>query len=519
MSVKVPEKIKQQEINAIAWQACDTFRGVVDPSQYKDYILIFLFLKYISDVWKDHYEEYKKQYGDDETRIRRKLERERFVLPKGCSFDELYEQRDADNIGELINIALDKIEEANKAKLEGVFRNIDFNSEAALGKTKDRNRRLKNLIEDFANPKLDLRPSRYGGNIEDIIGNTYIYLIEQFATQSGKKAGDFYTPQMISILLAKLVAPKPGDKILDPACGSGSLLIEAGKSVGDDNFALYGQEVNGSTWALARMNMFLHGMDSARIEWCDTLNSPALVELDKLMRFNVVVANPPFSLDKWGAENAERDQYNRFWRGVPPKSKGDYAFITHMIETALPKEGRVGVVVPHGVLFRGAAEGRIRRKLIEENVLDAVIGLPDKLFPTTSIPVAILVFDRSREKGGPNEARKDVLFIDASQEFVSAKTQNQLLDVAVNEIVRIYRERAVVEKASQPPLSIYSYKATPEELEENDFNLNIPRYVDTFEEEEEIDVAAVQQEIEQLENELAAVRTKMRDYLKELGVS
>jgi type I restriction enzyme M protein len=517
MTTSKIEKIKQEEINAIAWKACDTFRGVVDPSQYKDYILIFLFLKYISDVWKDHYNEYKKQFGKDEDRLRRRLERERFVLPKGCSFDELYEQREADNIGELINIALDKIEEANKAKLEGVFRNIDFNSEAALGKTKDRNRRLKHLIEDFNNPKLDLRPSLYGHKVEDIIGNTYIYLIENFGRDS-KKAGEFYTPHMVSHLLAKVIAPKSGDKIFDPACGSGSLLIEAGRNVGSDNFALFGQEVNGSTWALARMNMFLHGMDSARIEWCDTLNSPTLVELDKLMRFNVVVANPPFSLDKWGYENAEADRFNRFWRGVPPKSKGDYAFITHMIETALPREGRVGVVVPHGVLFRGAAEGRIRQKLIHENVLDAVIGLPDKLFPTTSIPVAILVFDRSREKGGINEARKDILFIDACQEFISAKTQNLVTEATVEEVCRIHRERLVVEKASNPELRIYSYKAMPEELAENDFNLNIPRYVDTFEAEDEIDVAAVQQEIEQLEGELVIVRAKMRDYLKELGV-
>jgi type I restriction enzyme M protein len=518
MSTVAPDKIKQEEINSIAWKACDTFRGVVDPSQYKDYILIFLFLKYINDVWKDHFEEYKKQFGDDEDRLQRRLERERFVLPKGCSFDELFAQRDADNIGELINIALDKIEEANKAKLEGVFRNIDFNSEAALGKTKDRNRRLKNLLEDFANPKLDLRPSRYGNKIEDIIGNTYIYLIERFASDAGKKAGDFYTPYMVSHLLAKVVAPKPGDKIFDPSCGSGSLLIEAGRNVGSDNFALYGQEVNGSTWALARMNMFLHGMDSARIDWCDTLNSPTLVELDKLMRFNVVVANPPFSLDKWGHENAETDRFNRFWRGVPPKSKGDYAFITHMIESAFPREGRVGVVVPHGVLFRGASEGRIRQKLIEDNVLDAVIGLPDKLFPTTSIPVAILVFDRSREKGGPNEARKDILFIDASQEVVNAKTQNLINEAAVAEIVRIHQNRLVIEKASNPPLKIYSYKASPEELAENDFNLNIPRYVDTFEEEEEIDIKAVQDEIEKLEEELVTVRTKMREYLEELNV-
>ena len=234
----------------------------------------------------------------------------------------------------------------------------------------------------------------------DIIGECYIYLISRFASDAGKKAGEFYTPAAVSRLLAGLAAPQPGNTICDPACGSGSLLIRAAEQVGSDNFALYGQEVNGATWALARMNMFLHAKDAARIEWCDTLNSPALIEGDHLMRFDIVVANPPFSLDKWGAEDAPKDQYGRFWRGVPPKSKGDYGFITHMIEIAKRHSGRVAVIVPHGVLFRGGAEGRIRQALIEENLLDAVVGLPANLFTTTGIPVAVLIFDRSREEGG-----------------------------------------------------------------------------------------------------------------------
>lgn len=500
-------KIEQKDINNAAWAACDTFRGVVDPAQYKDYILVMLFLKYISDVWKDHYEEYRKQYGNDDTRIRRKLERERFVLPAGASFYDLYEQRNEPNIGELINEALDAVEEANKAKLEGVFRNIDFNSEASLGKTKDRNRRLKHLLEDFNKPQLDMRPSRVS---EDVIGNTYIYLIERFASDAGKKAGEFYTPHKVSELVAKLAAPKPGDRICDPACGSGGLLIEAAREVGSRDYALFGMEVNGSTWALARMNMFLHGADAARIEWCNTLTSPALVENDRLMKFNVVVANPPFSLDKWGAEEAESDRFNRFWRGVPPKSKGDWAFISHMVEAALEKEGRVAVVVPHGVLFRGGAEGRIRQKMIEENLLDAVIGLPGNLFPTTSIPVAILVFDRSREKGGANQTRKDVLFIDASgkENYVPGKNQNTLSEAHIQRIVATYQARKNVDK--------YAHVASMDEIKENDFNLNIPRYVDTFEEEEEIDIDAVQQEIDRLEQELAAVRAKMKEKLAEI---
>ncbi len=501
------DQLTQNQVNQTAWAACDTFRGVVDAGQYKDYILVMLFLKYISDLWNDHVENYRKQYGGDDARIRRRLERERFILPKGSSFYDLYEQRNEANIGELINIALEKIEDTNRAKLEGVFRNIDFNSEANLGRVKDRNRRLKNLLEDFAKPALDLRPSRV---TEDIIGECYIYLISRFASDAGKKAGEFYTPAAVSRLLAKLVAPVPGDTICDPACGSGSLLIRAAEEVGSDNFALYGQEVNGATWALARMNMFLHAKDAARIEWCDTLNSPALIEGDHLMKFDIVVANPPFSLDKWGAEHAAADQYNRFWRGVPPKSKGDYAFITHMIEIARRQSGRVAVIVPHGVLFRGGSEGKIRQALIEENLLDAVVGLPANLFTTTGIPVAILVFDRSREQGGANESRKEILFIDASREFTPSKTQNLMSDEQIQKVLDTYRTRAELDK--------YSHLATPEEIKENEYNLNIPRYVDTFEPEEEIDVAALQKEIDRIEGELAEVRGRMAGYLKELGV-
>jgi type I restriction enzyme M protein len=315
----------------------------------------------------------------------------------------------------------------------------------------------------------------------------------------------------VSRLLAKLAGPKPGDTICDPACGSGSLLIRAAEEVGSDNFALFGQEVNGATWALARMNMFLHAKDSARIEWCDTLNSPTLIEGDRLMKFDVVVANPPFSLDKWGAEHAAEDQYHRFWRGVPPKSKGDYGFITHMVEIAKRQSGRVAVIVPHGVLFRGGAEGAIRKALIEENLLDAVVGLPANLFTTTGIPVAVLVLDRSREEGGANEGRKDVLFINASEEFTSGKTQNIMDDAHITKVVETYRERKDIDK--------FSHVARPQEIAENEFNLNIPRYVDTFEAEEEIDVAALQRQINTLEAELADVRSRMAGYLMELGVN
>lgn len=497
------KKINQEEINSILWKACDTFRGAVDASEYKNYILVMLFVKYISDVWQEHYQSLKEKYGDNEEMILRRMQRERFVLPKGCSFQDLYSQRNESNIGEIINIALEHIEETNKQKLSGVFRNIDFNSEANLGQTKDRNTRLKHLLEDFNDTRLDLRPSRVG-NL-DVIGNAYEYLIAKFAAGAGKKAGEFYTPAEVSELIAELVNPQAGERISDPACGSGSLLIKCGNQLlknGTKDFALYGQEITGSTWALAKMNMFLHGMDNARIEWGDTIRSPKLIEDDTTMKFEVVVANPPFSRDKWGYDEAGNDPYKRFHRGLPPKSKGDYAFISHMIETTTKDSGRVGVVVPHGVLFRGASEGIIRQKLVEENLLDAVIGLPANLFYGTGIPAAVLVFKRNRTENY-------VLFIDASREYGDSKNQNRLRQSDIDKIVSTYQTRETVDK--------YAYLASFDEIKENDFNLNIPRYIDTFEEEEEIDIDGVQAEIIQLETRLDEVKQEMAGYLKELG--
>jgi len=494
--------INQDEINNVAWRACDTFRGTIDPAQYKDYILVMLFVKYLSDVWRDKCEEYEKEYKGDKERVKRRLTRERFILPDGCDYYSLYAKRNEANIGELINVALEKIEDENKAKLEGVFRNIDFNSEANLGQTKERNKRLKELLEDFAGEEMDLRPSRVGK--EDIIGNTYQYLIGRFASDAGKKGGEFYTPGEVSELLAKLLAPKKGSRICDPTCGSGSLLIQVGDQVGDNDYSLYGQEMNGSTWALCRMNMLVHNKDAARIEWGDTINNPKLIEKDALMKFDTVVANPPFSLDKWGADTADADKFHRFHRGVPPKSKGDYAFISHMVETAVEGSGKVGVIAPHGVLFRGGGEGRIRQALIEENAPECVIGLPEKLFFGTGIPAVIMIFNRGKKT-------KDVLFIDASREFVEGTNQNKLGSEHIAKIVATYKAFKTADK--------YAYRATFDEIKENDFNLNIPRYVDTFEPEKPVNLKAVQKEIDDLENQLTGVRKQMAGYLKELNLA
>lgn len=498
--------INQDEINAILWKACDTFRGTIDPSEYKNYILVMLFVKYVSDVWFDHREQYERQYAGNPERVERVLSREPFILPAGADYYTLLQLRNHPNLGEEINIALEKIEDANVEKLTGVFRNIDFNSESALGRTADRNERLKNLLNDFNDPRLDLRPSRVGS--VDVIGNAYEYLIGRFASDAGKKAGEFYTPPEVSTLLAHLLDPQPGERICDPACGSGSLLIKCARQVGSGNYAIYGQEANGSTWALCMMNMLLHNMPATTrsIHWGDTLRNPQIREGSALMPHNVVVANPPFSLDKWGADNAAADQYNRFWRGIPPKSKGDYAFISHMIETTYREEsqnGRVGVIVPHGVLFRGSSEGKIRQQLIDDNLLDAVIGLPANLFYGTGIPAAILIFKR-------HKTTDSVLFIDASRDFEPGTNQNRLRPADLDRIASTYAARQSVER--------YAYHATHAEIAANDYNLNIPRYVDTFEAEDAVDLKAVQAEIDALESQLTDVKARMAAYLNELGL-
>ena len=499
------KQFTQDELNKVLWAAADSSRTSVGADVYKDYALTMLFFKYLSDKSKAEYEKLKERFGDDVARIDAKMKTSRFYIPPNSSFDEVYAQKEQDNIGEIINVALRQIEDHNKDKLAGVF-SVDFNSESVLGKPQQRNNMMRNLLTDFK--KIDLDNTG-----EDIIGNSYMYMIEKFGADAGKKAGEFFTVTAVAELVARLARPKPGDRISDPAVGSGGLLLLAGEEVrkqGSNNFALYGQEAKGQTYQLARMNMFLHGMDQARIEWGDTLNNPMLVENDGLMKFDVNVANPPFSLKKWGAESADADQYNRFWRGIPPKDKGDYAFITHMIETLKPQSGRMAVIVPHGVLFRGGAEGKIRQQLIEENIIDAVIGLAPGFFQTTGIPVAILVIDRAREKGGARENDKDILFIEASKEFKPGKAQNTLTKENADKIVDTFIQRKEVEK--------FSHIANLDEIKENDYNLNITRYVDTFEEEEEVDIAETIRQIEAINPQLEKLEAEMKHYLKELGI-
>ncbi len=514
----------RQNIESTLWKACDSFRGKIDSSRYKDYILSMLFVKYLSDVYTETREKYLEQYDGDERRVERAMSRERFVMDEASTFSYLYANRNDSEIGQKINVALAAIENNNSSKLHNVFRAIDFNSSVDFGEPKEKNAILKNLLEDFKD--LDLRPTEL--DTVDIIGDSYEYMIANFASDAGKKGGEFYTPSKVSELVAKLVAPKENDRIYDATCGSGGLLLKAFKEVGSNKTHLYGQEKNMQTWALCRMNMFLHNVDDATIWQGDTLSNPGNIENDKLMKFQCIVANPPFSLDKWDSgflpdtENeggkkakmsAELDAYHRFDWGVPPSSKGDYAFVLHMLCSLDDSTGRMGIILPHGVLFRGASEGRIRQTIVEQfNFLDAVIGLPANLFYGAGIPACILIFRKDR---GTNDK---VLFVDASGEghFEKGKNQNILRDEDVKKIVETYK--AYKSDLSYKGEEKFSYVATLQEIKDNDYNLNIPRYVDTFEEEELIDIDQVQKNIADIEAELAVVQAQMQKYLNELGI-
>lgn len=519
-----------EDIKNTLWKAADTFRGTIDAANYKDFVLSMLFIKYLDDTYEEYEEDLKKRY-DNPIRLERAKRNLPIIIQEHHRFRYLHKNRYDAKIGEMINKALQGIED-NNYELRGVFRSIDFNSEAMLGNPQQKNTKLRTLLEDFA--PLDLRPSHIetevGQDPADVIGDAYEYMIGEFASQAGKKAGSFFTPTMVSELMARLTAPRPNEEIYDPTCGSASLLIRAAKQAGADKVAIYSQEMNGSSWSMARMNLFIHGIHGAKIAWGDSLSNPLHLDSDgNLKQFDVIVANMPFSQDKWaegfnpggdadGNDNknskkftmtANLDKYHRFDWGVPPASKGDWAFLLHMIHS-LKSNGRMAAVVPHGVLFRGASEGRIRQTVIEKNLLDAVIGLPANLFYGTSIPACIMIFKKNR-------STNDVLFIDASGKdsdgnlrYIKDKRQNKLSEKHIQDILDAYFERKDIDK--------FVHVASYEEIKANDYNLNIPRYVDTFEEEELIDIEEVQHKITQIKAELNEVEAQMERYLKELGL-
>lgn len=517
----------KRDIESALMRGADSLRDTIDAANYKDYVLPLMFIKYLSDTYTEKVQELEKEY--EGVRLERQKRYLPFTVAEDCSFSSLYEQRYSENIGQLINMAMRQIENDNNQQLAGVLNTTDYNSENALGTREHKNAILRDLLEDL-NP-LDLRPSQIEVKDDqvpaDVIGDAYEYMIGRFASMAGKKAGSFYTPAAVSEVMAQIVAVQPGDRLYDPTCGSGSLLIKSAKQARSKQVSIYGQEVNGSSVAMAKMNMYIHEISDAKIVWGDTLANPMFKDDDgNLLTFDAIVANMPFSKDKWAAGfnpggessgkgkkefkmEASLDKYHRFDWGVPPASKGDWAFLLHMI-ASLAVGGRIAAVAPHGVLFRGASEGRIRQRVVEENLLDAVIGLPENLFYGTPIPACILVFKRGRKN-------TDLCFIDASKKdengnlrYVKATNQNELGLKNINDIVTAYHNRVDVDK--------FVHVASLDEIKQNDFNLNIPRYVDTFEEEAPVDIEAVQQNITRLKAEIEEAEKQMDAYLKELGL-
>ena len=490
-------KTTKETVENIVWKACDTFRGSIDSSAYKDYILSMLFVKYLSDFAKEKKKELEIKYKGDSERLKRAVGRMNYIVSEDASFEYLLQNKEAPNIGEIINTALRKIERDNPQKFDGIFNNIDFNDSNKFGETKTRNAILKHLLEDFSDSELNLSPSALQNN--DVMGDAYEYLISNFAGDAGKKGGEFFTPPEVSTLIAKLVGDRTGAKVYDPTCGSGSLLIKVHKEIGKDNCSIYGQEKNSQTYSLCRMNMYLHEIgDSAKIKWGDTIKEPKFIENDKLAKFDVVVANPPFSLDKWGEEIASNDKYGRFEFGIPPKNYGDYAFLLHMINSI--NENGITVVVMHpGVLSREANEGIIRKRIVENNLLDTIIYLPPNLFYGTSIPTCILVLKK-------NNKNKGIFFIDASDYYYKGKRQNKLREEDILKIVSAYRKRKNVDE--------YCRVVSLGEIKANDYNLNITRYMEDFKEEKDIDLKSSKLKIDNLEIYREKLKTDTEMFLE-----
>ena len=496
-------KLTVAELENYLWSAADILRGSIDSSDYKSFIFGMLFLKRLSDRFEEEAQKLIQQ-GEDEDVAWNDPDEHQFFVPENARWSAV--QQTAINVGAALNKACAALEESNSS-LEGVLLSIDFNDPNRLGDTKNRGTVLGRLVQHFS--KLNLRND--GLSEPDMLGRAYEYLIEKFADDAGKKGGEFYTPHKVVELIVEVLEPKEGMRICDPTCGSGGMLVQCAtyvKGHGGNQFdlTLHGQEKNLGTWGICKMNMLLHGRPSARIEKGDTIRDPRLIEDGELILYDRVIANPPFSLDEWGREVAEGDKFGRFRFGVPPKTKGDLAFVQHMAAT-INGGGKVGVVMPHGVLFRGSAEGKIREGMLREDLFEAVIGLPPNLFYGTGIPAAVLVL--SRKKG--NGRKGKVLFIDASGEFKEGRNQNYLREQDVKKIAETFHAYKEEDK--------YARVVDLEEIEKNDFNLNISRYVDTSETEEKIDVASAVAKLRELEAARSEAEVRMNAFLEELGFS
>ena len=452
--------LKKSQLYSSLWESCDQLRGGMDASQYKDYVLTLLFMKYVSD----------KYAGQEDALIE---------IPKGGSFADMAKIKGDIEIGDKINKIIGKLAEAND--LKGVIDEADFNDEDKLGRGKDMQDRLSHLVAIFE--ALDFRANRAEG--DDLMGDAYEYLMRHFATESGKSKGQFYTPAEVSRIMAKVIGIGAAHDmreptVYDPTCGSGSLLIKATEEANTPNIAIYGQEMDNATWTLARMNMILHENPTADLWRDNTLSSPYFKNPDgSLKTFDFAVANPPFSTKSWSTGfNPNDDEFNRFEYGIPPAKNGDYAFLLHLIKS-LKSKGKAAIILPHGVLFRGNKEADIRRNLIKRGLIKGIIGLPANLFYGTSIPACILVIDKENA-----QARTGIFMIDASKGFMKDGNKNRLRAQDLHKIVDVFNR--------QYELSRYARMVPVAEIADptNDYNLNIPRYIDSGEPEDLHDLDA-----------------------------
>lgn len=450
--------IKKSELYSSIWKSCDELRGGMDASQYKDYVLTLLFMKYVSD----------KYSGKKNSLI---------TIPRGGSFDDMVALKGKSDIGDQINKIIAKLAEEND--LRGVIDLTDFNDEEKLGKGKDMVDRLSNLVAIFENPALNFSKNR--ADDDDILGDAYEYLMRHFATESGKSKGQFYTPAEVSRILAQVIsiekAKDQSSTVYDPACGSGSLLLKVAEA-SKAGLTIYGQEKDNATKALAVMNMWLHGNPEAEIWKGNTLAEPHWKQGNELKKFDYVVANPPFSEKAWSnGIDPQNDLFNRFTGfGIPPAKNGDYAFLLHVIHS-LKSTGKGSVILPHGVLFRGNAEATIRESIIKRGYVKGIIGLPANLFYGTGIPACVIVIDKENAT-----QRKGIFMIDASKGFIKDGNKNRLREQDLHKIVDVFNKQSEVAKFSRMvPLA---------EIEANEYNLNIPRYIDSQDEEDIQDLAA-----------------------------
>jgi len=451
--------LKKSELYSSIWKSCDELRGGMDASQYKDYVLVLLFVKYVSD----------KYAGQKDAMVE---------IPKGGSFSDMVALKGDKEIGDKINKIIAKLAEANS--LKGVIDQTDFNDPAKLGSGKEMVDRLSNLVGIFDKPELNFSGNRAEG--DDLLGDAYEYLMRHFATESGKSKGQFYTPAEVSRIMARVIGiggSKSGTQaIYDPTCGSGSLLLKGhdeGKNATGVDLTIYGQENDLATWAIAKMNMFLHDCPSADIWKGNTLSSPHFTDRGNLKTFDFVVANPPFSNKAWSnGVNTQHDPYNRFAFGVPPPKNGDYAFLLHVL-ASLKSTGKGAIILPHGVLFRGNVEADIRRQIVRRGYIKGIIGLPGNLFYGTGIPACILVLDKENAA-----ARKGIFMIDASKGFLKDGNKNRLREQDIHKIVDTFNNQIETAK--------YSRMVSISEIETNDFNLNLPSYIDSAESEDLQDI-------------------------------